>query len=834
MAKDLFEKDKMAYIFDSNLSNTQLLSHQVETNIKILENESQQLIKYFNFRSRKFTKKGQEEINSRKNHFSFSIMTMENDGGFTHLKTLKSRDKKSSIIADGEIENMALFKSQLLNNQSVLRKTKEQGVFTLTSLYKVEDTDKKYATILYFKSSELLKSFQSKGIFKNFLVYPNGKVLLGNHLLWEVHPEQFTNWEFFKSISKNNIKSGTIEAKSDGQTNLLVSFSRVKNTNLKVISFVSKEIAVSAVKRLNAKSLLFVICLVCASIIISLLASSKLTQSMHKLYDAAISIKGGDFNISVVNKSAFPDEIDELTDTFNEMSQKILSLLTELKEHNETLEIKVKERTAELNDALILQKAMLNSLGQGFFIFEKDGNILPVYSNAAVEMFGTEPSGKFIGDLMKIPSKERESFKDFCSELFAESLPFEDMIALAPVSIENEKNKKIFFDYNPIRGEDGKLTGTVVVSTDKTKEIAALADAKAERTHVKLILSMVENKFHFINFLNESRNLIKKMNDAISSKFSQSEKVDTLFRLTHTLKGSSGLFHLSELENLSHTYENELSDMRKNIEQDYSKQISSYTGNTAKLTNIIDNFIEDNKNVLGLDSKDMKTSNLVLPTDNIKKFISMIEKSSTIKKNFFNLIVGQPINFFLQPYDILIQEISKQLKKEVAPLKISGGEILIYGEFYKELLSSLVHGFRNSLDHGIEDPDLREERGKKRAGQISVKVSKSKENDREHINLEIKDDGNGIDPEKIRNKLIESTDVKSQLKQFKEESSEEVIQHIFRPGLSTNINVTNFSGRGVGMDAIKNIVDDMGGSIYVTSKLGVNTIIKISVPFIEI
>lgn len=147
----------------------------------------------------------------------------------------------------------------------------------------------------------------------------------------------------------------------------------------------------------------------------------------------------------------------------------------------------------------------------------------------------------------------------------------------------------------------------------------------------------------------------------------------------------------------------------------------------------------------------------------------------------------------------------------------------------QEFLFSLTHISRNIIDHGIEASVTRLARGKDPAGQISVHIETLQEesNGKEWLQIIIADDGNGIDPAKVREKL-EKTDP---LGSWREQDDATVIQNIFSWGFSTRDKITDLSGRGVGMEAVHREVKLLGGDIRVYSEVSKGTRFDIRIPY---
>ncbi len=136
----------------------------------------------------------------------------------------------------------------------------------------------------------------------------------------------------------------------------------------------------------------------------------------------------------------------------------------------------------------------------------------------------------------------------------------------------------------------------------------------------------------------------------------------------------------------------------------------------------------------------------------------------------------------------------------------------------------LTHLVRNSIDHGIEAPDVRVQRGKPAQGTLSMRSF----HESGQVIIEIRDDGAGIDPVKLRDKAVSKglLDRESAARL----SDHEAVNLIFTPGFSTADGVTNVSGRGVGMDVVRTNIEKIGGAIDLTSEVGEGTTVRIRIP----
>ena len=183
----------------------------------------------------------------------------------------------------------------------------------------------------------------------------------------------------------------------------------------------------------------------------------------------------------------------------------------------------------------------------------------------------------------------------------------------------------------------------------------------------------------------------------------------------------------------------------------------------------------------------------------------------------------QPVKKVFGRFPRLIRDLSRSLRKEIR-LELRGEETDLDKNLVEALADPLIHLVRNSVDHGIESPEIREGLGKPREGHVLL----SAEQEGDHILLVIQDDGAGMDPEKLR-KLAVSRGMLDQ-EAASRLSEQECFNLIFQAGFSTKTEVSDVSGRGVGMDVVKTKITQLNGTLSIDSVIGQGTRIAIQVP----
>ncbi|WP_187985764.1 chemotaxis protein CheA [Vibrio metschnikovii] len=177
-------------------------------------------------------------------------------------------------------------------------------------------------------------------------------------------------------------------------------------------------------------------------------------------------------------------------------------------------------------------------------------------------------------------------------------------------------------------------------------------------------------------------------------------------------------------------------------------------------------------------------------------------------------------NTFIR-FQRVVRDVAKELGKEIQ-LDIHGGDTELDKSVVEKIGDPLMHLIRNAMDHGIEMPEKRREQGKNHSGQITLNAY----HDSGNIVLEIIDDGKGLDAEKLRLKAIE----KGLIDEHSVLTRDEMYQLIFEPGFSMAQEVSNLSGRGVGMDVVRRNINELRGRVEIESELSIGTTVRLILP----
>src|SRR6266704_4154957 len=182
-----------------------------------------------------------------------------------------------------------------------------------------------------------------------------------------------------------------------------------------------------------------------------------------------------------------------------------------------------------------------------------------------------------------------------------------------------------------------------------------------------------------------------------------------------------------------------------------------------------------------------------------------------------------PIDTVFRKFPRLVRDVAHNLKKEV-DLLVSGEDTELDKTMVEMIGDPLVHLVRNSLDHGLELPDVRESAGKPRKGTIRLEARQ----EGDQIIISVADDGAGIDPARIAKKAMEKGLVTAD--RLRTMTTREILDFVFLPGFSTAEKISDLSGRGVGMDVVRSNLTKLNGTIELESKLGAGTTVFLRLP----
>ena len=389
------------------------------------------------------------------------------------------------------------------------------------------------------------------------------------------------------------------------------------------------------------------------------------------------------------------------------------------------------------------------------------------------------------------------------------------------------------------------------------------------------------------DFIEETREMLEASESEIiawEANPSDRTRLDAIFRFVHTVKGNCGFFDFPRLERLSHAAEDALADVRKGRREPDAALVTTILKTIDRITDIV-NTIDNGSEVSGDDSDliaaleadsgeahqsavvtDPNASNdtteqqassaqrtIRLPVELLDRVMSGVsdmvlarndlahrlreagdqptvdgpfERMTSILSDVRDAVTRmrmQRIEHLFSAFPRLVRDLSAELQKQVM-VDIDGGDVELDREMIEMIRDPMVHIIRNAIDHGIERPADRLKAGKREIGIVTISARQSGNT----IAIEVSDDGGGLDEERIcakaiANEIVSSSDVGKM-------SRAEKLQLIFAAGLSTADTVSAISGRGVGMDVVRENIEKVGGSIAVSSTPGKGSVFTLQIP----
>lgn len=509
-------------------------------------------------------------------------------------------------------------------------------------------------------------------------------------------------------------------------------------------------------------------------------------------------------------------------------AKKIEAQRDEIAAWNGVLEQTVDKRTTAL-------KSLLNNASQGFLTFGSDLLISTEYSAECVRIFGREILGETFSRLIFPEEDEQRIFVEtLIRKILAEKdqdtrdiylplLPDEAMVAKKEISIEY----KIIQDRSS--GEASEVC--MAILTDITHNRMLENQVEQERNMLKMVVKVALNYNDFTQCVKDYQIFSKhRLYEILDSKISSEEKVAEIFRQIHTFKGNFSQLEMIRIVQNLHNFESKVSDLWKRVSLDVKLDELRAFFAEHEMNAWLDQDLAYLENILG-DQFFHQEENLVISKAKLLEIEKKIEV--LLSPVECNLLIPELRKLRYKPFDMLLKsfpdyviKLAERFDKPIYPVEIRSETILVNPDQYQNFIKSLVHVFRNAVDHGLESIDERVETGKDEYGKIECQVSSIDDK----IILLIKDDGRGIDLEAIRRKAAEHGFIAPA--NISAVSDEEILQMIFWNGFSTREYVTDLSGRGVGLAATKKELEKIGGSVKIITQQGEGTSFEFILPIV--
>jgi hypothetical protein len=553
------------------------------------------------------------------------------------------------------------------------------------------------------------------------------------------------------------------------------------------------------------------------------------------------------------------DEIDQIADAFEQMRARIQSDINArrkaelaLKEMNENLESLVEERTRELSQAFETLKSknheieqnrrkiadLLNNMTQAVFKVDNQFQIVDPVSQYSTIVFGRDIVGHSVMDIL-FPAKaaETDSGKALLSCLY--SIMGEDEFGwdlnedALPRRIQCDSGQILNVNYSPIWSEAGLLDELMLTVEDITEVERIASENRKNEELVQRILSIMRLTVDELkDFFRDIQERLERIR-ILKTQWQQSGGEDlgiSIFRELHTIKGNSRIYKMDSLSLATHEAENEWEKLRRGLEDCSWVQFESFM---QQIHIEVDSYKKTVMEVYKVDlDTDVSTmGHMIVPSGNYQRVLSILQDLSAkiehpelddLQRWIHHLHEPTLLETF-QRYEVMVTEIAQKIDKNVEYI-LEGAHFHVGAAQTHAVHDAAIHLIRNALDHGLESRAQRQQLAKPEKAQIRVQFEQNK-----HLwSVIIRDDGKGMDPEFIRAKAIEKSVISPD--RARSLSPKECLDLIFLPGFSSRDDVSDLSGRGIGMDVVYQSVTKHGGHIEMLSTLGIGTEIRLNFP----
>jgi len=457
------------------------------------------------------------------------------------------------------------------------------------------------------------------------------------------------------------------------------------------------------------------------------------------------------------------------------------------------LEKMVADRTASL-------QMVLDSTGEGLLSVDLNGLLLPERSRTVSTWFGLAQAGTTLWDYLAVDEATKAKLAMSIEQLAEDVLPFEVSADQAPKSIVRD-GRTYALEYREIR-EQGKLARLLVLVRDITAELdVQRAEGEVRELHT-VVGNLLKDRNGFDQTLDECEALVSEIAQTVDQAIAK--------RHLHTLKGNCAVVGFQRVADHVHELESALVEEGREPTQ----------AELADLDNCWQSSLQSIRGYL----QASRDSQIEISAGEHAELMELIAQRPSYE-SIEQLVASWKYEPTVAPLSRLAEQsrqVAARLGKDVK-IHIEDNRLRVPESRLRRFWSSMVHVVRNAVDHGVESAEARIKSGKRPTAQIQL-TTRLVEDD--HFEVEIADDGCGIDWEVVR-KLAEQRGLPY-------ESHEDLVEALFADGLSTRSTTTDISGRGVGLNAVRSECEKAGGTIYLESQRGTGTRLTFRFPIHEL
>jgi putative methionine-R-sulfoxide reductase with GAF domain/CHASE3 domain sensor protein/HPt (histidine-containing phosphotransfer) domain-containing protein len=526
--------------------------------------------------------------------------------------------------------------------------------------------------------------------------------------------------------------------------------------------------------------------------------------------------------VGTVKFEASDAEFAETIARMTVVTSKNIQMLNVIEEQNRTLENKVQERTAQLRQKTNDINSMLQNMHQGIFTIHGHNAVHHEYSAYLETILGTgDVAGRDAMQLLftdsNLTANTLDQIKASLAAILGEDAMMYDFNKHLLVKEYSKKtpdgqHKVLELDWDPIKDEHDVVEKMMVTVRDVTELRQLQAEARQQKWELEVIgqiLAVSRQKFQ--DFVKTALAMLAENEATIrATEAPTSDVIGLLFRNMHTIKGNARTYAFHAITDRVHEAENVYDRLRRGQSEEWAPD--HLIADIMAVRDLVETYDRIYRTKLASNEADGLFVDLEL-VELGKKILAEVDDNDHGKLRFgmarvrqlINAIGTETIPSVLEGIIKSMPEIASRLGKEAPQIVVKDNHFRLVPDAASVLKNVFTHEFRNAVDHGLESPSERAAQGKPARGTITLEAVE----DRDHLLLKLYDDGRGLVLEKIRERAVEKGLIPADARL----SDEQVADLIFCPGLSTADNVSDVSGRGVGMDAVRKFVTALGGRI---------------------
>jgi two-component system, chemotaxis family, sensor kinase CheA len=456
------------------------------------------------------------------------------------------------------------------------------------------------------------------------------------------------------------------------------------------------------------------------------------------------------------------------------------------------LEQAVARRTAELdrrNRALAL---ILDNVDQGLAMIALDGSIGDECSHALVAWLGAPPPGTPLWRYLAPDDPDLEAWIQLgFDSLATDAMPFDVVLGQLPGRIERG-GRQLRLEYRPVGDPP---TALLLVVTDITAEIAYERVERAQRELIAAIEAAERDRLGFFAFVRETHAMLASYDTAEIS-------ADERLRQIHTLKGNAALFGLTSLAAQCHELETQLTTFGVPLDG-WAPLLDAWRALYTRLDDLL--HVSARRTI-------------VIDRDEYQAVVDALDRPDAPWAVALRRWGKGPTRGPLERFAAQARQLARRLGKAELDVAIDDHGVYLDGDLFAPLWSVLVHVVRNAVDHGVEPADDRLAAGKPARARLRLATVPRGDD----LAIDIEDDGRGIDWAAVAARAAE--------RGLPHATPRELTEALFADGVSTAVEVTELSGRGVGMAALRAVCGSLGGAVEISSERGRGTRVRCVVP----